>query len=406
MTSVEAQLDTIAPAAPLQAVPLGAIALAHASVDIQIGALPILLPQLLVALDLNYALAAGIISANAVVIAIAQPLFGLLGDRRSLRWLAPIGALICGAGLALVPVAGLGLHSYALVIAAVILGGLGSAAFHPEALAGVRQVSGAQRSTGSSVFFFAGTLGFALGPILAGVLLDNGGLSSVSLMGALPIVTGALLLTQRRAIRRPHGEGRQAVTKHHVAVGLVVYVMMLIIVRQTVSSGLTTFIPLYFHDRGGAQAGGTAGLVSVLSLASAVGMLFSGAAADRWGRRAVMAGSMVIVFGALQLFLNSTGIIQIVALAVGGAALTAPWTVSVVMVQDAMPGQPGLASGLTLGTAYSGISLAVYSLGMVADRFGLDLTMAVVVWIPAVAAVLSLWVPDQIPQGVAESAEA
>lgn len=119
-----------------------------------------------------------------------------------------------------------------------------------------------------------------------------------------------------------------------------------------------------------------------------------------------MAGSMIIVFGALQLFLNATGILQIVALAVGGAALTAPWTVSVVMVQDAMPGQPGLASGLTLGTAYSGISLAVYSLGMVADRFGLDLTMAVVVWIPAVAAVLSLWVPDQIRQGVAETGEA
>ncbi|HRE25417.1 MAG TPA: MFS transporter [Anaerolineales bacterium] len=402
MTTAEANLETPSATQPLKALPLGAIALAHASVDIQTSALPILLPQLLIALDLNYALAAGIVSANAVVIAIAQPLFGLLGDRRPLRWLAPLGVLVCGAGLALVPVAGLGLQSYALVIAAVILSGLGSAAFHPEGLAGVRQVSGSQRSTGSSVFFF-GNLGFALGPILAGALLDNGGLSSITLLGAIPIVTGTLLLSQQKAYRRPHGDGKHAVTKRQAAVGLVAYLMLLIIVRQTVTSGLTTFIPLYFHEHFGSEAAVTAGLVSVLSLASTVGTLFSGAVADRLGRRAVMVGSMVIVLGALLLFINTSGVLQIAALAIAGAALTAPWTLSVVMVQDAMPGQPGLASGLTLGTAYSGISLAVYALGLVADNFGLDLTMTVVIWMPALAAALSLWVPNRVPQVVDES---
>lgn len=404
MTSVEAKIETTTHTEPLKALPLGAIVVAHASVDIQTSALPILLPQLLLALDLNYALAAGIVSANAVMIAIAQPLFGLLGDRRQLRWLAPVGVLVCGAGLALVPVAGLGLHSYALVIAAVILSGLGSAAFHPEALAGVRQVSGGRHSTGSSIFFFFGNLGFALGPILAGALLDTGGLPAITLLGAIPIFTGALLLSQQRAYRRPHTDGTSGVTKRRAAVGLVVYLMLLIIVRQTISSGLTTFIPLYFHERFGSEAAATAGLISVLSLASTIGTLFSGAVADRLGRRAVMAGSMVVVLGALLTFINTSGLLQVAALAVAGAALSAPWTLSVVMVQDAMPGQPGLASGLTLGTAYSGISLAVYALGLVADRFGLALTMTVLIWLPALAAVLALGLPNRKPQVVAEPA--
>ena len=120
----------------------------------------------------------------------------------------------------------------------------------------------------------------------------------------------------------------------------------------------------------------------------------------------VMVASMVVVLGALLLFLNSSGLLQIVALAVAGAALTAPWTLSVVMVQDAMPSQPGLASGLTLGTAYSGISLAVYVLGLVADHYGLDLTMTVVVWLPALAAVLSLGVPERVPTVVPDAGEA
>ncbi len=406
MTSVEASADAAAPARPLQVWPLAAIAFAHASVDIQTSALPILLPQLLTALDLNYALAAGIVSANAIMIAIAQPLFGLLGDRKPLRWLALAGVMVCGAGLALVPVAGLGLHSYALVIAAVILSGLGSAAFHPEGLAGVRQVSGGQKSTGSSIFFFGGNLGFALGPILAGALLDRGGLSAVSVIGAIPILAGAALLMQRRAIHRPHTTGAHVHKTGRAAIGLVVYLMLLIIVRQTVSSGLTTFIPLYFHAHFGSDSATTAGLISVYSLASTVGTLFSGAAADRLGRRTVMVASMVIVLGALLFFLNSTGLLQVVALAVAGAALTAPWTLSVVMVQDAMPNRPGLASGLTLGTAYSGISLAVYALGLVADRFGLDLTMAIVVWLPALAAVLSFGIPERAPTVVAETGDA
>jgi FSR family fosmidomycin resistance protein-like MFS transporter len=340
------------------------------------------------------------------MIAIAQPLFGVLGDRRPLRWLALAGVVLCGAGLALVPIAGLGLHSYALVIAAVVLSGLGSAAYHPEGLAGVRQVSGSQKSTGSSVFFFGGNLGFALGPILAGALLTWGGLPAVSIIGVFPVFTGLLLLTQRGAYRRPRPEAHHATSRKHAALGLVAYVMFLIIVRQTIQSGLTTFIPLYFTEHFGAEATATAGLISVLSLSATVGTLFSGAVADRLGRRAVMVGSMVVTLGALHTFLNTTGLLQVAALAVAGAALTAPWTLSVVMVQDAMPGQPGLASGLTLGTAYSGISLAVYVLGMVADNFGLDLTMSVVVWMPALAAIASLGIPDRAPEPTSEPAQA
>ena len=405
MTTLETSREAVAPDQPIKRVALGMITLIHASVDIQTSALPILLPQLLAALDLNYALAAGIVSANAIMIAIAQPLFGLLGDRKPLRWLAPAGVLVCGAGLALVPVAGLMFHSYVLVIAAVILSGLGSAAFHPEGLAGVREVSGARKSTGTSIFFFGGNLGFALGPILAGALLDRGGLSAVSVLGVIPLVAGTYMLLQLRANRRSDGKPGQGRANRRAAIGLVVYMMVFIIVRQTISSGLTTFIPLYFHAHFGSEAAATAGLISVYSLASTVGTLFSGAAADRLGRRTVMVTSMVIVLGALLLFLNSNGVLQVAALALAGAALSAPWTLSVVMVQDAMPGQPGLASGLTLGTAYTGISLAVYALGMVADRYGLDLTMSIVVWLPALAALLSFGVPQRAPALIPEAGD-
>jgi FSR family fosmidomycin resistance protein-like MFS transporter len=398
MTTTTAEHTTSDDEARLQPAPLGAVAVAHSSVDIQTSALPVFLPSLLTALSLNYSLAAGIVSANSLIIAIAQPSFGLLGDRRPLRWLALVGVLVCGAAMALVPIMGLQLGSYWLVIAAVVVSGIGSAAFHPEALAAVRQISGARRSTGSSIFFFGGNVGFALGPLIAGYLISGGGLPAVSWLFVVSLIGAASLLLFKRAYVRPAPPPRSLSARAGLkaAAGLVVFLMVIIILRQTVASGLTTFIPLYFNAGGALDKTAVSQLISIFSFAGTLGTLFSGSVADRLGTRAVMVGAMVIVLGALLTFITIQVFwVQAVALAVAGAALTAPWTLSVVMVQDALPGQPGLAGGLTLGTAYTGISLGVYALGVLADHLGLNTTMWTIVLLPALVSVLSLFIRPQ-----------
>ena len=84
-----------------------------------------------------------------IVIALAQPLLGILGDRKQMRWLVYVGCLLTGVGM----VAVMFLPSYWLIVAAVMLSGLGSAMFHPEALSVVRAVSGQKSASASSVFF-------------------------------------------------------------------------------------------------------------------------------------------------------------------------------------------------------------------------------------------------------------
>jgi FSR family fosmidomycin resistance protein-like MFS transporter len=84
-------------------------------------------------------------------------------------------------------------------------------------------------------------------------------------------------------------------------------------------------------------------------------------------------------------------------LAVAGAALSVPWTLSVIMVQDALPQHVGLASGLTLGTAYGATGVGVAGLGQLADLIGLEPTLGLVTALPAAVLLMGLFVPERRP---------
>lgn len=384
---------------PLDRASLGAVMLSHLAVDMQTSSLTVLLPPLLTTFSLTYASAAGIISANNLIIAIAQPLFGLAGDFRRARWLVPAGLLLCGLAMATV----LHLPAYGWVVAAVILSGLGSAAFHPEALSAVRAVSGDRPATGSSFFFFAGNLGFALGPLAAALLLEQWGRAGVAWM-LLPVLLGGVGLWARRGALRgagrltvPRPANRRALLRRpsRRTVLVVLYLLAFIAVRLTVTGGLQTFIPLYFSRPGGLGKPEIARLLTTLSIAGTVGTLFSGPLAERLGRRLVIAASMAAAFGALAVFLRSSDLVQLAALAVAGAALSVPWTLSVIMVQDALPDHVGLASGLTLGTAYGAMGVGVAALGQLADRAGLEPTLGLVTVLPIAVLVMGVFVPER-----------
>jgi FSR family fosmidomycin resistance protein-like MFS transporter len=378
---------------------LFSIFLSHISVDMQTGSLAVLLPLLLTTFNLSYGLAALIVTVNNLVIAVAQPLFGVLGDRKPMRWLMFAGAALCGAAMVSVTL----MPSYWLVLVAVVVSGIGSAMFHPEALAAVRAVSGDRPTSGTSFFFFGGNLGFALGPFLVTLLIASFGTSSTLGMIAPTVLAVGVLLTQRRQFGshtnisngRMVGAPRHANTKR--VFWLVVFLLALIAVRSMILSGLQTFIPLYFSGYTGMPKESIGAMVSVLIFSGAFGTLMGGPISERIGRRNTMAGAMVIVLIALFAFLHTQGLAQLIAIGVAGAFITMPWPLSVVMVQEAMPNNIGLASGLTLGLAYGASGLGVSALGGLADVTGLPTVMTLITLLPIAVFVMSLFVPERTP---------
>jgi FSR family fosmidomycin resistance protein-like MFS transporter len=382
-----------------------AIIIAHASVDMQTISLATLLPGILTAFNLDYATAAALVTANNVVIAVAQPIFGILGDRKPIRWLALAGCALCGIAMNAVT----WLPSYGLIFAAAILSGIGSALFHPEGLAKTRAVSGEYATTGTSWFFLGGNIGFGGGPLLVGALTATFGPHGAVGM-IIPTLIGCLLLASQmhkfgnRAAAVTADSEPQAAAGSAPAVGgqkkaviaFVSFLMLLIVLRSVAIEGLKTFIPLYYAEETGKSAAEFAPLLASLSLAGIIGTLFSGPLADRFGRRNLMVGSTALGAAALFVFLRTDGLAQLLAMSVFGIAMTAPWTITVTMVQDAMPKNLGLAGGLTLGTAYGAAGIGVGLLGVLANATGLAFTLQFITWIPLLVIVMSLFVPERV----------
>ncbi len=371
---------------------------AHITVDMHTGSLPILLPILLASLNLNYTLATIIIAVNSLVIAIAQPIFGGLGDAKSFRWMVWFGCAL--TGLAMISV--LFLPTYPLVIAAVMVSGIGSAMFHPEAIARVRTVSADKATSGVSIFFSGGNIGFALGPFLATFLSVHLGNSGELFMMLPTILALGILATQWPVLSQPALKPEVKTdpeTKSLVkAAGLVSFLMLIIILRSTTLTGLQTFIPLYYANDPNLSREMVAGFVTLFAISGVLGTLFGGVAADRFGRKLTMALTMLIALGGIYAFLHTTGLLRMSMIFIAGACLTAAWPIIIVMIQEAMPNNVGLASGLSLGTAYGAQGLGIATLGLIADHWGLNLVMTILTLLPIGVLALTMFVPKTIPQ--------
>lgn len=122
-------------------------------------------------------------SANLVLLVVwslatsfSQLFFGVLGDSTAGRWLVWIGpaaGVICLGSLGLT-------NSAALLIAWLIIGGLGIAAFHPEAATLAGNCWPNHRSRAMSIFAMGGFLGQSLGPSYSGYVVDHYGMMGLS----------------------------------------------------------------------------------------------------------------------------------------------------------------------------------------------------------------------------------
>jgi FSR family fosmidomycin resistance protein-like MFS transporter len=110
---------------------LGLLAVSHFTIDAYSSFFSPLLPLLVTKLDLSLTLVGTLVAFSSLSTSFAQPLFGLLSDRLSRPWFVAFGPLIAALFISALGTA----SSYWGLVALLTLGGLGVAAFHPEAAA-------------------------------------------------------------------------------------------------------------------------------------------------------------------------------------------------------------------------------------------------------------------------------
>ena len=170
----------------------------------------------------------------------------------------------------------------------------------------------------------------------------------------------------------------------------------IVTVRSFVYFGLVAFVASYYERvLGTSPAFGNAALTVMLS-AGAVGTLIMGPLADRFGRRAVVAASMLLLPPLIYGFTLSGPVLGMALLALVGAVTVGTFGVTVVMGQEYLPGRIGLAAGITMGLSIGLGGLGAPLLGLLADNAGLSVTMLVIAALPVVGLILAFTLPRRL----------
>jgi FSR family fosmidomycin resistance protein-like MFS transporter len=365
----------------------------HMCVDLCQGAVPALLPFLAAERGYSYAALGALVLFSTIGSSIVQPVFGVLSDRFARPWLMPGGLLTAGTGIALAGPA----PSYGLTAAAVVVSGLGVAAFHPEGAKFAGLASRERRGRGMSLFSVGGNAGFALGPLLTTPLVLAFGLAGTLALVVLPAgaaVVAIRALPRLRALERATAPAVAATAEHERDDwGAFSRLGGLIALRSGVYFGLQAFVPAYFvAELGSSKASANAALTIMLA-AGAVGTLVGGGLVDRWGARAVLLGTQVLLLPLLVALPFAGAVAATVLLGLIGFVTIASFSITVLLGQAYLPGHVGLASGVTLGLAIGLGGVAATLLGVVADAAGLPAVLWTVAALPVPAILLALSLP-------------
>ncbi|ROQ72672.1 FSR family fosmidomycin resistance protein-like MFS transporter [Streptomyces sp. CEV 2-1] len=366
------------------------LSVGHACVDIYQGAVASLVPFFVAERAYSYAAVSGVVLAASLLSSVAQPVFGVLTDRRAMPWLLPVSTLLGGLGIALSCLSG----SYALTLTFVAVSGVGVAAYHPESARVARLVSEGSHSA-MGWFSVGGNVGFAAAPLMVTAVVASGGLRLAPLFVVPALVGSVLCLPVLRALEKTErgGSGGAAGTGTDDKLSFV-KLSLAVVCRSIAFIGLSTFISLYVKQRlGGGTAAGTAALF-VLYLGGAVGSVLGGSLAGRWSRVAVARWSYLVSVAAVAGVVFVPGPAIYVFVVLTSAGLYVPFSLQVTLGQDYLPTRVGTASGITLGLTVSIGGLAAPLIGSVADATSLRTALTPLILMPALCWLLFRTLPE------------
>lgn len=322
-----------------------------------------------------------------------QPLYGYLADRFPHKAFAALSPAIAGVFLS-----SLGLAPDFLSLAALLmLGGVGIAAFHPQAAAVTAQVSGRDRGYQMSVFITAGMIGYALGPVYITSVISVAGLER-SYWAAVPgILMSLYLLLYGPSPIKVEAHPRRLRVAEQVRDKLrpLAILYFLVVIRSAVQVVFVSFLPFYFTTRGFTEVQSSQ-LLTLFLLAGGTAGFFGGVLADRFGGRTIIALSMI---GCLPLLLGSlwtSGLLSMLFCIAGGAFLLFTTPVNVVMAQTLVPHGASTVSALMMGFAWGMGGLLVPVTGLLSDLYGLQAAMSGVVLLTVPGFLLCLALPHQL----------
>jgi FSR family fosmidomycin resistance protein-like MFS transporter len=379
-------------------VTLWSLTLGHFSVDMLAGTMPIVVGLYLketLLLDLSQI--GLILAVYKLTSSLTQPLFGYLSDRYGGRWFAVGGVLwmaFLQGTIGFMP-------TFASAALIASLAGFGSAAFHPQGASGANIAAGRQKTAGVAMFMLGGNLGYAVGPLLAALIIGQFGIRATALLSVVGLFTVPMLyFLTGQAQRSTQGERKAASWRIELnplfSVVAIVALILTMSLRAWSQESFSAFLPQFFVEIANFSKTKASLLSSIMLLVLSAGSLTGGILADRIGGVRVMVGSMLISTPLMALMFILGDMRAFFIAPILGFASGAAWPPMLVMAQSLFPKNAGVGSGVALGFVFAIGALGINLTGWLAEpaQMGLFAAMILLSLVPLATAITALFLPN------------
>ncbi len=377
---------------------LAAISVCHLLNDVIQSLIMAIYPMLKEGLALDFGQIGLITFTFQFTASVLQPLVGYITDRYPTPYSLVLGMSSSLMGLLLIAFA----TSYAAVLAAAALIGMGSSVFHPESSRVARLASGGRHGTAQSVFQVGGNLGTALGPLLAAFIVLPYGQRSIAWFSVVALI-GIVLLAgigvwYGRTLKTNHethpSERKAMAEATHGKVGRSIAILMaLTFSKHFYLVSITSFFIFYLIHTYGISVREAQLHLFVFLGAVAAGTVIGGPIGDRIGARRVIWWS---IFGVLPFTLalpyvglTGTAILSVII----GLILASAFPAILVYAQGLIPGRVGMVAGLFFGLAFGIAGIGAAVLGWLADVTSIDFVYHICAFLPAIG-LLAAFLPE------------
>ena len=363
---------------------------AHLLNDLIASMVPAMYPLLKEAYRLDFAQIGLITLAFQVTSSLLQPLLGYVTDHRPWPY-----AMVAGMGATLMGVIGLACaNSYAMVLVSVALVGLGSAVFHPEATRMARHAAAGQQGFAQGVFQIGGHAGYAIGPLIAAMMVVPRGQTSIAWVSVVALIAMVLMswtaarYAQMRSSQvaaekaRPAAPAKASLPGGPILMAMTVLIVLLLS-KNAYTAAFTSYYTFYLIERFGVTVQASQVLLFLYLVVGAVGVVIGGMVGDRVGRHRVIwisiLGSLPFALLLPYVSLFWTAVLSVVISLIMSSAFAS----ILIYAIDLVPHRVGLIGGLFYGLAFGLGGLAAAALGLLADQIGIIAVFKLSAWLPA-----------------------
>lgn len=372
--------------------------------------LPAIYPMLKSDFGLSFSQIGLITLALQTTSSIVQPLVGLYADKHHHSWQLAVGMLFTLSGIAQLSFA----SNFWMILGAVSLFGCGSSIFHPQGSQAAQLASGGRKGLAQGIFQVGGNAGFALGPLLAGIIILPHGIQSVRWFGVLAILCAILLSYvgwwhvkelknfTRKIRERWEIAENVSLRKIHFFVFIL---FMLMFSKNFYSASMTNYFTFFLIDKFHLTVRLSQICLFVFLASQAVGTVLGGLIGDRFGRKPVIWFSILgaAPFTIALPYVDSfTGTITLSI--VIGLIMSSAFPAILVFATDLLPNHTGIVAGIFYGLSFGLGGLGSSFFGWLADRTSVPFIFQVSTLLPLFG-IIAIFLPkmekrrSEIPDG-------